>query len=98
MNKVDINIYVMDRAFVLVGETVSDGGEWVKLKRCAVIRKYGTTRGLGQIALEGPTKETILDSEPEGTAIHMRYVLRRIPCNANAWNKWLADVAYGVKS
>ena len=92
-----INIYVMDRAFVVVGETITDDGEWVHLKRCAVVRKYGTTHGLGQIARGGPTKETILDSEPEGTAIHLRYVLRRIPCNVSAWNKHLAETAYGVK-
>lgn len=37
----------------------------VTLYDASCIRRWGTTRGLGQIALNGPTEDTILD--PVGT-------------------------------
>jgi hypothetical protein len=33
----------------------------LKLEGCSVIRVWGTTAGLGEIALHGPTKDTVLD-------------------------------------
>ena len=56
----DIKIVILQRGWVMVGifsRTEND----CKLVKASVIRKWGTTSGLGQIAKDGPTKETILD-------------------------------------
>ena len=49
-------IVVVDRGFVYVGD-VRCGPEWCIITNARNIRCWGTTRGLGQLALEGPTKE-----------------------------------------
>ena len=58
-------IIVLDKGFVHIGELhfyVSElGTEWIKIENCYNIRHYGTKEGLGQLALKGPTSETILD-------------------------------------
>lgn len=53
-------IAVMDKGFVYVGD-VSTDGQFVRIKRARNIRRWGTERGLGQLALEGPQENTKLD-------------------------------------
>lgn len=53
-------IYVIKERWVLIGE-YSQKGKVITLEDASVIRVWGTTRGLGQIALDGPTPETKLD-------------------------------------
>ena len=55
----NIKIVILQRGWVMVGyfeRNVND----CKLSKASVIRKWGTTKGLGEIA-KGPTNETILD-------------------------------------
>ena len=55
-------IVVVEAGWVLIGEYVAaEGGKPAHMTDAAVIRRWGTTAGLGQIALTGPTNETILD-------------------------------------
>ncbi len=54
-------IYVLTGRWVLIGETAFQDSH-VRLTDASVIRRWGTTKGLGQIALEGPQKETVLDA------------------------------------
>ena len=53
-------IAVVDRGFVYVGECEHDG-EWCIIKNAYNIRRWGTTKGLGELALNGPTGATELD-------------------------------------
>jgi hypothetical protein len=53
-------IVVMSHGWVMIGD-YSRNGDMVTLEDASIIRKWGTERGLGQLALTGPTKETILD-------------------------------------
>ena len=53
-------IVVLDRGFIYVGEVENDG-EWCVIHSPRNIRSYGTTEGLGQLALSGPTGTTKLD-------------------------------------
>jgi hypothetical protein len=53
-------IFVLDRGWVLTGFTL-DYHPYGTITDAAVIRLWGTTAGLGQLAERGPTERTILD-------------------------------------
>ena len=53
-------IVVVDRGFVYVGDVENDG-VWCSVTNARNIRRWGTERGLGQLAIEGPQDETVLD-------------------------------------
>ena len=76
-------IVVVDRGFVYVGQCDLDA-DWCVVTRARNIRYWGTTRGLGQLALEGPTKDTKLD--PITTVrIPMRAVISVIETEEAQW-------------
>ncbi len=54
-------IVVLDRGFVYVGQVAHDG-EWCVISDARNVRYWGTERGLGQLALEGPTEKTRMDA------------------------------------
>lgn len=56
----DLKIVVLQRGWVMIGRLERNGSE-CKLYNASVIRCWGTTRGLGEIALEGPKASTKLD-------------------------------------
>jgi hypothetical protein len=53
-------IVVADRGFVYIGD-VEYTPEMCVVRNARNIRIWGTNRGLGQLALSGPTKDTVLD-------------------------------------
>lgn len=55
------HIVVASQGFVFIGDITNDGDDYLRLDNASCIRRWGTTNGLGQIALQGPTSETILD-------------------------------------
>ena len=78
-------ILVLQRGWVVVGDLQYDGTEVVRLSNASVIRRWGTTKGLGQLALEGPQANTVLD--PCGAVeAHPAAVVLRIPGEARKWN------------
>jgi hypothetical protein len=57
----DIKIVILQRGWVMVGYFERNGSE-CRLHKASVIRRWGTTKGLGEIAKNGPNPEkTILD-------------------------------------
>jgi hypothetical protein len=81
------HILVAQAGWVFVG-TLAKGlvSSVVVLDKAACVRKWGTTRGLGELALSGPTKETMLD--PCGTVeLPLASVLFTIPVNPEKWSK-----------
>lgn len=54
-------IVVGTYGWVFSGYADTEFGFDVSLERACVVRKWGTTKGLGQLALSGPTNETVLD-------------------------------------
>ena len=63
MKNFGIQLAVVDNGFVYVGEVILDGDYYV-ITRCKNVRRSGTTKGFGQLAIEGPLKETNLDPCP----------------------------------
>jgi len=61
-----VTIAVLDRGWVFVGRlTRNDDG--IQLEKAACIRRWGTTKGVGELALHGPQSSTVLDEA--GTVI-----------------------------
>lgn len=81
--KIKIKIVVLDRGWVVVGR-VSYQGEWTVIEDAAVIRKWGTTRGLGEIAGNGPTEKTVLDPCP---TVRARTVIMEMDCQEERWHR-----------
>ena len=54
------------------------------LRDASVIRRWGTTRGLGEIAAAGPTPNTKMDPIPE-TRFHELTVIATVACDAEKW-------------
>lgn len=78
-----VQIVVLQRGWVVIGylNQVSDT-EHV-LTKSAVIRRWGTTKGLGELRT-GPTDNTVLD--PSGVVrFHPLTTVLRIDCDADAW-------------
>lgn len=53
-------IVILQRGWVMVGRFFRTGND-CKLSNASVIRAWGTTKGLGEIAMNGPTSNTKLD-------------------------------------
>jgi len=77
-------ILVLQRGWVVVGDLAEDGETKVQLVNASVIRRWGTTQGLGELALKGPLKATVLDACGVVEA-HPAAIVLRIPCDAAAW-------------
>lgn len=76
-------IVVLQRGWVVIGE-VSRDGEDVTISEASVIRRWGTTRGLGELALEGPKANTVLD--PAGTVRgHALGIVMTIDVDESKW-------------
>jgi hypothetical protein len=54
-------IVIAQQGWVFVGTVTAETESELVLDDAAVVRRWGTTRGLGQLAAEGPTGRTVLD-------------------------------------
>ncbi len=83
MKKQDYRIVVLQRGWVVVGNCSFDG-PYLTITDASVIRKWGTKKGLGELAENGPLSETILD--PAGTVgVHELAVVMTIETEASKW-------------
>lgn len=74
-------ILVLTQGFVLIGDVEQMPDYlFVRLTNASVIRRWGTTEGLGQIALKGATTNTILDPLPDGTLVSRANIHHALPC------------------
>ena len=87
MSSGNIRIVVLQRGFVAVGYFSQDGSN-CKLEKAANIRTWGTTKGLGEIAVGGPTQKTILDKCPT-IRFHELTIIQTIDCVEGKWEKYL---------
>jgi hypothetical protein len=83
--KQDIRIVVLQRGWVYVGRYSNDGQGKSKLEGASCIRRWGTSKGLGEL-IDGPLDSTTLDK-----AGIVRFddltVVNTIDCNGEKWVK-----------
>ncbi len=76
-------LVVLDRGFVYVGDATTDA-EWCVIKDASCVRRWGTKKGLGELAASGPSENTVLD--PAGTVrAPMRAVIAMLACEGDKW-------------
>ncbi len=75
-------IVILQRGWVVVGDFTQDGSQCV-INNGSVVRRWGTTKGLGQLANDGPTGSTELEPIPE-TTFHELTIVARLKCS----EKW----------
>lgn len=78
-----IQIAILEKGFVFVGKCYYSG-PFLHIEDAKCIRVWGTTRGLGEIAVNGPTDKTVLDPVP-GVTAGAGSVVALIPCEASKW-------------
>lgn len=76
-------IIVCDRGWVLVGD-VSSFGDYIEMINVNVIRRWGTTKGLGELAENGPLENTKLDPCPP-CQFHKLSIILKMNCNELKW-------------
>jgi len=83
-----IKIVILQRGWAMVGKLEKNGSE-CKLHNASVIRTWGTTKGLGEIAKDGPTSNTKLDKCNGMVEFDYLTVVATIACNEQNWKKEL---------
>lgn len=95
-----LRIFVITSGWVFIGRVaisadgspiLNSGGE-VTILGPACIRKWGTSNGLGQIARNGPTRETILDP-CTNIFVPRQQIILSIQCDEDSWKKKIPAVA-----
>jgi hypothetical protein len=84
----EIKIVILQRGWVMIGRLERSGSD-CKLHNASVIRNWGTTKGLGELAIEGKKKDTKLD--PCGGIVEFDYltVVAAISVDQSKWQKEL---------
>ena len=77
-------IAVLDRGFVYVGD-IEVYDDWCIITNAKNIRRWGTDKGLGQLALSGPQEKTALD-EVGTVRSPMRAVISIIDSEKEKWS------------
>lgn len=83
-----IKIVILQRGWAMVGR-FERNGSGCKLYDASVIRTWGTTNGLGEIAKDGPTSSTKLDKCNGLVEFDYLTVIATISCNESKWKKIL---------
>ena len=87
-SKGDIKIVILQRGWCMVGRFERNGSD-CKLHNASVIRAWGTSKGLGEIAKDGPTSNTKLDPTTGLVEFDYLTVVASISCEESAWSKHL---------
>ena len=85
-----IKIVILQRGWVMVGRFERKGSDCT-LHNASVIRSWGTTKGLGEIAGGGPTKDTKLDKCNGLVAFDYLTVVATVDAAEENWNEKLQN-------
>lgn len=81
----NIKIVILQRGWVVIGRW-SQEGDMCALDNAYVIRTWGTTNGLGELALEGKKSGTNLDKAGH-IDFHILTTVATINCVESVWDK-----------
>jgi hypothetical protein len=79
----DVRIVVLQRGWVMVGRFEQQGAQ-CQLHGASVIRRWGTKKGLGELATDGPLANTLLDPAGE-VKFHELTVIATFACEVSKW-------------
>ncbi len=80
-----VRIVILQRGWVAVGRYTRNGNQ-CRLTSAHIIRKWGTSLGLPELAFKGPLTNTVLDASPT-IEFHQLTEIANIQC---AEDKWLS--------
>lgn len=83
--KTDIRVVILQRGWCMVGRFSQDG-ERCFLRGASVVRRWGTTKGLGELAANGPLPNTVLDPCGE-VQFHELTTVATIRCAEAVWDR-----------
>lgn len=78
------SIVVADRGHVWTCEAVRFDDDWAYLTGAQVVRRWGTTQGLNQLANDGPQPTTKLDAKAD-LQVSRKALIAVIPSEAEKW-------------
>jgi uncharacterized protein (TIGR02996 family) len=83
-------LFVCENGFVLCGVASPHPTDFLRvvIDRAGVVRRWGTTKGLGQLAAEGPLRETTIDPAGDGVECLRAWIKCAIPLNEAAWKEY----------
>lgn len=84
----DVRIVVLQRGWVMVGEYSKKGAQCF-LDKASVIRRWGTSKGLGEIAAAGPLANTVLDPSGGQVEFNELTVIATLKCAEDKWSAHL---------
>jgi len=78
-----IQIVIFQRGWIMIGKFSKNNTDCM-LHNAYVIRRWGTTYGLGQLAIEGKQADTVLDKIPD---VRFSYptTIALIECDESKW-------------
>jgi hypothetical protein len=75
------HIVIADRGWVWVGN-ITKSSDSITIKNARCIRRWGTTKGIGELAESGPNKDTVLDQSAT-VVVPSRAIIAMIVCKTN---------------
>lgn len=79
-----LEIVVVKEGWVLIGRVTPLAGE-LQIEGCSVIRRWGTTRGLAELANEGMTQLTVIEPAVDVVLVPNLSVIMRMVCKEEKW-------------
>lgn len=78
-----VQIVILNRGWIVIGRVKEEKNKTF-ITNASVIRNWGTTKGLGELAYNGKLNDTILDKCPDIEVDTLNIVLL-MNCDENSW-------------
>lgn len=81
-----MHLVILPRGWVMVG-VCRETNNKLYMKNASVVRHWGTSKGLPELANNGPLSNTMLDGKCE-MEFPMSSIIAKLKCNKKAWSKY----------